>query len=188
MAAHPKFFAVYNNRGATPVTHEARKTCLHQAFRASFTLAASLYIGAADAALCGHLPLGQGMTVGQPVAHPDDHCLPLIQTFFHAGPDLRTGVPGIQLLQHIVIHPDGIQNGERIAITVPIQRVRQGDLPLQLALGTKVHQNLIFNTPAGIGGKAYLLVRLEGGDPFDESDRPDGDQIVLVSVGRVVLF
>ena len=36
----PKFFAVYNKREATQVTHEARKTCLHQAFRASFTLVA----------------------------------------------------------------------------------------------------------------------------------------------------
>ena len=44
MAAHPKFFTVYNNRGATPITHEARKVLLHKAFWASFTLAASRYI------------------------------------------------------------------------------------------------------------------------------------------------
>ena len=36
----PKIIAVYNKREATQVTHEARKACLHQAFRASFTLVA----------------------------------------------------------------------------------------------------------------------------------------------------
>ena len=40
-----KKFAVYNKREATQGKNEARKACLHQAFRASFTLAASLYIG-----------------------------------------------------------------------------------------------------------------------------------------------
>lgn len=39
----PKIFTVYNNRGATPVTYEARKVLSHKAFRASFTLAASGY-------------------------------------------------------------------------------------------------------------------------------------------------
>lgn len=41
-----KKFAVYNKREATQGKNEARKACLYQAFRASFTLAASLYIGA----------------------------------------------------------------------------------------------------------------------------------------------
>ena len=53
----PKIFSTYNNHGATPITHEARKVLLHKAFRASFTLAASLYIGPADAAAGGDLPL-----------------------------------------------------------------------------------------------------------------------------------
>ena len=34
----------YNNRAATPVTHEARKVLSHKAFRASFTLAAAQYL------------------------------------------------------------------------------------------------------------------------------------------------
>lgn len=35
----PKIIAIYNKHKATQVTHEARKACPHQAFRASFTLA-----------------------------------------------------------------------------------------------------------------------------------------------------
>ena len=54
----PPIFTTYNNHGATPVTRETRKASLHQAFRASFTLVASLYIRPADAALGGDLPLG----------------------------------------------------------------------------------------------------------------------------------
>ena len=53
-----EIFSVYNNRGATPATHEAQKVLSHKAFRVSFTLAASLYIRPADAALGGDLPLG----------------------------------------------------------------------------------------------------------------------------------
>lgn len=34
----PKILTTYNNRGATPGTHEARKTLFRKAFRASFTL------------------------------------------------------------------------------------------------------------------------------------------------------
>ena len=59
MATYLHFLTSYNNREATQVTHEARKTCLHQAFRASFTLAASRYIGAGDPQLFCNLPLGQ---------------------------------------------------------------------------------------------------------------------------------
>ena len=50
MAAYlPEIFAIYNKRAATQVTHEARKALFHKAFRASFTLAAALYIAARDA-------------------------------------------------------------------------------------------------------------------------------------------
>lgn len=40
MAAYPKSSPLINCLGATSVTYEARKAYLHQAFRASFTLAA----------------------------------------------------------------------------------------------------------------------------------------------------
>ena len=59
---------------------------------------------------------------------------------------------------------------------------------LQLPLGAEVHQDLVFDTAGGIGGQAHVLVRLEGTDPLDQSDGADGDQIVLIPVGRIVLF
>ena len=54
----PEILTTYNKREATQVKNEVRKASLHQAFRASFTLAASRYIRPADPALGGDLPLG----------------------------------------------------------------------------------------------------------------------------------
>ena len=68
----PKFFAVYNNRAATLVTHEARKVLSHKAFRASFTLVASRYIAPGNAECGGDLPLGQGDGAAKTVPQTDD--------------------------------------------------------------------------------------------------------------------
>ena len=72
----PKTLTVYNKRGATPVTYEARKACLHQTFRASFTLAASRYIGPADPTLGRNLPLGARRPLIQSIPQGDDQPLP----------------------------------------------------------------------------------------------------------------
>lgn len=45
---------------------------------------------------------------------------------------------------------------------------RRGDLSLQLALGLKIHQNLVFDAAAGIGGQAHILVGLKGADALDQ--------------------
>lgn len=39
-----KILPVYNNRAATPATHEARKSLSHKAFRASCAVAAAGYL------------------------------------------------------------------------------------------------------------------------------------------------
>lgn len=121
----PKIFSTYNNHGATPITHEARKVLLHKAFRASFTLAASRYIGPADAAAGGDLPLCSGRAVIQAVAQGDDGPLPIGQAGGHAVPYLAAGVPGVQFLQHVVVHSDHIHQRQGAAVIIAIQAVRQ---------------------------------------------------------------
>ena len=167
---------------------EARKACLHQAFRASFTLAASLYIRPADPALGGDLPLGMRSLAAQPIAQGDDLSLPGRQAGLDALPHFFTGVPGVQFFQHIVIHRDYVHQGERVPVASRLQRLGERDLSLQLLLGPKMHQDLIFNTPAGIGGQPDVFVRLKGGDPLDEADGANGDQVVLVPGLGVVFF
>ena len=160
----------------------------HKAFRASFTLVAAGYIGPADAALGGDLPLGAGSAAVQALAQGDD--LPL--SVRQAGPDtladLDAGVPGVQVLQHGVVHRDHVHKGQGAPLPRGLQGVGQGDLPLELALGAEVHEDLILDTPAGIGGQAHVFVRLEGGDPLDEPDGADGDQVVLVPGLGVILL
>ena len=113
------------------------------ALRASFTLAASLYIRPADAALGGDLPLGAGGAAVQAVAQGDDLPLPVGQAGPDALADLDAGVPGVQVLQHGVVHRDHIHKGKGAALPRGLQGVGQGDLPLEFALGAEVHEDLI---------------------------------------------
>ena len=160
----------------------------HKAFRASFTLAAAGYIGPADAAPGRHLPLGQGLALVESVPQGDDHGLPWVQTLFDAPAHPYTGILGVQFLQHIVIHTDGIHEGKGIAVSVAVDGVGQRDLPLSLALCPEMHQDFVFDAPGGVGSKPYLFVRFKGTDPLDQSYGADGDQVVLVSVGGIVFF
>ena len=139
----PKIFSTYNNHGATPITHEARKVLLHKAFRASFTLAASLYIGPADAAAGGDLPLCSGRAVIQAVAQGDDGPLPGVEALPHTLPHSPARIPGIQILEHVVIHSNDIHQGQGIAVPAVFHGVGQGDLPLEFLLRPEVHEDLI---------------------------------------------
>lgn len=161
---------------------------LHKAFRASFTLAASLYIRPADAALGGNLPLGMRGLAAQSIAQGDDLPLPGRQAGLDTLPHLLAGVPGVQLLQHVVVHRNHIHQREGAPVPARLQRLCEGYFPLQLLLGPEVHENLVFNTPAGVGGQPDIFIRLKGGDPLDESDGADGDQVVLVPGLGVVFF
>ena len=112
-------------------------------FRASFTLAALGYIGAADAALGCNLPLRQGWVIAQTVAQNDDLFLPRGQALLHTLPHLLAGIPGIQLLQHIVIHRDHVHQRQGPALPCRLQRIRQRHFSLQLPLGPEIHENLV---------------------------------------------
>ena len=109
----------------------------------SFTVAAAGYIGAGDAAAGGNFPLGQRRTFPEAVAQNDNFPLPGRQALLHTPPHLPAGVPGIQLLQHIVIHRDDVHQRQRAIFPRRLQRVRQGYFSLQLPLGAEVHEDLI---------------------------------------------
>ena len=154
----------------------------------SFTLAPLRYIRPRYTALGGHLTLGQRFAVIQSIAKRDDGCLPLVQTSFHTFSHLDARVSGIQFLQHIVIHADGVHQRKRIAIPVPVNGIGQGDLTLRFALGPEVHKDLIFYAAGRVSGQSYLFVRFKGTNPFDQSDGTNGDQIILISIGRIVFL
>lgn len=109
MAAYFSWFlAVYNNGGATLIMAEARKTLSRKAFLASFTLAASRYIGAADAAQRRDFPLGARRAVIQSISQGNDRALSGCQAGIDTAADPYACVPGIQLLQHIIVYGDYI--------------------------------------------------------------------------------
>ena len=160
----------------------------HKAFRASLTLVPAGYIAPRDPAPGGDLPLGLGRLAVQAVALDDDPPLPLGEALLHISADLKAGVPGVQVLQHVIVHAQHVHQGQGVPLPVRVQGVRQGDLPLELPLGAEIHQDLILDAPGGIGGQADVLVRREGGDALDEPDGADGDQVVLPAGLRVVLL
>lgn len=121
-----KFPTTYNNHGATPNIRRPDKLLHCKAFRASFTLGAAGNIGAGNAAKRCDLPLGEGRAVVQAVAQADDVGLPSAEAGFYAPAHLGAGVPQIQILQHIVIHPDYVDQGQRAVLSVAVQRVREG--------------------------------------------------------------
>ena len=51
-----------------------------------------------------------------------------------------------------------------------------------------MHQDLIFHTPGRVGPQTGTLAAVEGGDAFDQADGSDGDQILLVGPGGIILL
>ena len=167
---------------------EARKVCLHQAFRASFTLAAAGYIAARNAEPFGDLALGQRRGCAKPVAQADDLALARGQC---GGECALHGVVAVVLLdcaQPFVLAADHILQGEGIAVAVGFERVGQRQFARRLALVPEVHEQLVLDALGGVGGKADALVRAERADCFDQPDGADRDQVVLLGAGGVVFF
>lgn len=167
---------------------DARKPLQIKAFRASFTLLAARYIAAADTVQRCHLLLRLGQPPLQSVAPSDDVRLPLRQYLRHQPPDELTVFLVLQLLQHGVLLAHHVAEVQGISLRPRLDGVRQRHLALQLPLRPKMHQDLIFNTSAGVGGEADALVGAERVHRLDQSDGADGDQILLIVRLRVVLF
>ena len=160
----------------------------HKAFRASFTLSASQYIGPGNPEGGGDFPLGQGDGAAQPVPQADDLRLPGGQTFPDELMEPERAVPVVDIVQHGVVHAHHVHQLEGVALLVCLNGVRQGDLPLELFLAAEVHENFIFNAAGGVGGQAGALLRVKAGDALDEADGADGDQVLLVGALGIVFL
>lgn len=138
-----KFPTIYNNHGATKNIQCPDKPLCFKAFRASFTLGAAGYIAPGNPAQRRDLPLGEGSLATQAIAQTDDVGLPFGKASIYASAHLGTGIPQIQLLQHVVIDPNHINEGEGTVFSITVQGVGEGQLTLELALGSKIHQYLV---------------------------------------------
>ena len=124
----------------------------------------------------------------QPVPAHDDQLLPVGQTALHHVPHLLTGVPGVQVLQHGVLHPDDVHQGQGAPLVLLVQGVVQGHLPRQPSGLAQVHEHLVLNAPGGVGGQLDLLLHVVGVDRFDETQGADGDEVVGVAADLGVVF
>ena len=146
------------------------------------------YIGPGDAEGGGDLPLGQGDGAPQPVPQADDLGLPGGQALVHQAAEPEGRVPVVEVLQHGVVHPHHVHQLQGVALLVRLDGVGEGDLPLELFLAAEVHEDLVFDAPGGVGGQAGALIGVEAGDPLDEADGADGDQVLLIGTLGVVFF
>ena len=149
---------------------------------------ASLYIGPADAVLRGQLPLGAGTPAIEAVALLNDVHFPLRQALLYQLPEPGVGILGVQRLHHGVLYSHHVQKEQAVAILVSFQRIGEGYFPLKLSLGTEMHKDLIFDASRRIGGQPGPLLRVVTGDPFDQSDGANGNQVLLVSGLGVILL
>ena len=160
----------------------------HKAFRASFTLAAAGDIAPADAQPAGHLPLGEGAGGPQAVPQGDDLPFPGVQKAVDVLIQLFRLQLQVNLIQDVVLVGHDVLKGDGVSVLVGVDGVADGQVGGGLFLPAEVHQNLVFNAPAGVGGKTGALVVVEGGDGLDKADGADGDQVVLIAEGGVVFL
>ena len=135
----------------------------------------------------GHLTLGLGHAAVQTVAAADDVGLPGRQQLRHQTANQQAVLLVLQLVQHGVLLTHHVTEAQGVAVRAGVQGLVEGDLALELPLGAKVHEDLIFNASRGVGGEFDLLVGAEGVHGLDEADRADGDQVLLVG-GLGVVF
>ena len=138
------------------------------------------YIASADTGNQRRFPLSAGWPAIQPIAQPDYLPLLIRQAGIHGPIKLLHRFLCSHLLQKIPILTDHIHQRQRRPITAALNIVRQGYILGALTLGPKVHQDLIFHTSGGIGGKAGTFGAVKGGHRLDQTDGADGDQILLI--------
>jgi len=188
MAVYPKFSTIYNNGGSALTRPMPGQACIFKAFRASFALVAARYIAAADAAVCGDLPLGERFGCIQPIAQTDHPRLSGRQVLLDAGPQMGTGLHHVNLFKLIVVLREHIQNGKIAPLPIRIQRIGQGQIPRRLALTAEVHEDFIFYTFGRIGCKAHAALRAIRRNSLNQPDRADGNEILLIRCMGVILL
>ena len=145
-------------------------------------------VAAADAALLRDLPLCQRRAAAQAVAQGDDRLFARRKDLFHDGAQLAVQLACAEILEKILLRADRVHEGQRAAVPPGLDAVRERNILRALSLRTKIHQDLIFYASGSIGRQSRALTGVEGRDAFDEPNRADGDQILLIGGLCIVFF
>ena len=114
----------------------------------------------------------------QAEAHGDNMPLPRLQPGHRLPQELPVHVRLNGLHHQIALRPQHVGQQQLIAVPVGVQRLVKGQLRLLGGYFAQVHQNLVLNAPAGVGRQLDALGGLVGPHRLDESDGPDGNQVL----------
>ncbi len=124
--------------------------------------------------------MGHGGDAADAVAKLEDAAFPWGEAFVEISVHLGVLLLAAQILQKIRVIAQHIHQGQGAAVPAGVNVVRQGNILGALLLAAEMHQYLILHAAGGIGGKAGTLGRVEGGDPLDQPNGADGDQVLLI--------
>ena len=127
-------------------------------------------IGSADAAFLRGFQLGQGLSAVKPIAQADDARFPLVETAVKVFPQAAAKLPTADLVGKILLRCHHVHKLKAVPLPVGVQRFGKADVARRLLSASEIHQDLILDTAARVGGKAHALIRLIGIDALDEPD------------------
>ena len=122
------------------------------------------------------------------VAQSDDGAFPVIKGLTHGFIQQVAFDFQVQFLNDVILGAKDIKIGQRIAVFIHIHGIIKRILIRQFFLASKMHQDLILQTFACIGGKTCPLFDIEGVDGFDESNGANTDEVLLFTAVRVIFF
>ena len=146
------------------------------------------YVGLGDAQVVGHLLLGVLLGRPQPEAQHHDGPLPGGEAVHSAAEHSALGLPLDVLVHRVGLAAQKVGEQQLVAVPVHVQGVVDGDLVAQLGALPQVHQDLVLDAPAGVGGQLDVPLYLEGVHRLDEPDGANGDQVLHAGAGTFKLF
>ena len=132
--------------------------------------------------------LGAFHAVGQAEAQLHDPALPGRKAVHGAA---QTGALGVllQLLaHHILVAAEDVRQQQLVAVAVHIQRLVKAGLLAAVGGLAQVHQDLVADAAAGVGGQLDAAFRREGVHGLDQPDGADADQVLGGHTAVLVLF
>ena len=94
----------------------------------------------------------------------------------------------IHIVQNVDVVGEHVAPCDTVAVLVGVNGVAEIEVMGGLFPAAEMHEDLIFNTPAGISGELGPLAVIKGGHRLDEPDGADGDQVFLIPIAGVVFL
>ena len=145
-------------------------------------------VALADAEGIGGLFLGALDAVQQPEAQFHDLALPRGEQGHRLPEGGPLGALFEPLADQILVAAEDVGEKQLVAVAVHVQRLVDAGLLTAVGAFAQIHQDLVADAAACVGGKFDVPFRREGVDRFDQPDGADGDHVLGRDAGVFVLF